>query len=134
MSRVAPFAYAVALAFAGPACAQTDAQVEARLNPAVHECERSPESGGTMQQALCYKAEAARQDQQLNAVWARVINRLSPTHRDSLRRSERQWIKERDAECHDEAGDYVNSTAAYMFNVCLANETIRRTMWLENAR
>jgi uncharacterized protein YecT (DUF1311 family) len=134
MIRVAAFASALALGFAGCAYAQTDQEVSARLTPAVHACERLRESGGTVQQAICYRDEASRQDQQLNALWSRVIYRLAPADRAPLRRSERRWIRHRDAECRQEAAGYINSTAAYMFNVCMANETIRRTIWLEKSR
>jgi uncharacterized protein YecT (DUF1311 family) len=133
MARIAAFAYAIALAFAGHAYGQTDEEVAARLTPAVHTCESARENSGTLQQALCYKDEVARQDQRLNKTWAEVISRLPPDRRETLRRSEREWIKQRDADCHDEAAGYINSTAAYMFNVCMANETIRRTIWLESA-
>ena len=36
--------------------------------------------------------------------------------------------------CRQEAADYINATAAYMFNLCLTHETIRRTIWLEKLR
>jgi uncharacterized protein YecT (DUF1311 family) len=117
---------------AGSASAQTDAEVAARLTPTVHACESAPENGGTLQQAICYRDEATRQDRQLNDVWRRAMARTD--HRRDLRRTERQWIKDRDAECKSEAADYVNSTAAYMFNSCLVDETIRRIIWLEKRR
>jgi uncharacterized protein YecT (DUF1311 family) len=136
MAHKAAFARVVALAFAGRAYGQTDAgptdaQVAARLTPTVHACEHSPDNGGTLQQALCYRDEAGRQDRRLNKTWTKVMRRLSPKRRQALRVSERQWIKERDEDCRDEADGYINSTAAYMFNVCVTNETIRRTLWLE---
>jgi uncharacterized protein YecT (DUF1311 family) len=134
MIRVAALAFALALGFAGCGYAQTDEEVASRLTPAVHACERMPENGGTVEQAICYREEATRQDQQLNALWSRVIDHLSPAERAPLRRSERRWIKDRDAECQQEAAGYINSTAAYMFNVCMANETVRRTIWLEKSR
>ena len=118
----------------GSAYAQTDEQVAARLTPIVHACEKSPENGGTLQQALCYKDEIARQDQMLNRTWLRVMGLSSPSRKAFLRRSERQWIKYRDEDCHKEASEYINSTASYMFNVCMADGTIRRTIWLEQAR
>jgi uncharacterized protein YecT (DUF1311 family) len=134
MIRAATFATALAFGFAACADAQTDQEVAARLTPAVHACERLPENGGTVEQAICYRDEAIRQDQQLNSLWRRVIYRLSPADRAPLRRSERRWVKDRDEECRQEAAGYINSTAAYMFNVCMANETIRRTIWLEKSR
>ena len=133
MARIAAFAYALALAFARHAYGQTDEEVAARLTPAVHTCERAQENNGTLQQALCYKDEVDRQDQRLNRTWAAVISGLSPDRRETLRRGEREWLKQRDADCHHEAAGYANATAAYMFNLCMANETIRRTIWLERA-
>jgi len=133
MIRVAAFASALALGFAGCASAQTDQQVAARLTAAVHACENSPENTGTLEQALCYKGEAARQDQHLNDLLSRIVDRLSPADHEQLRRSERRWIRQRDTKCHQEAADYINSTASYMFNACMADQTIRRTIWLEKS-
>ena len=124
-------ALAPCLALSVSAIAQTDEEVAARLSPAVHVCEKSPENGGTLQQAICYRDEAIRQDQRLNETWKRVVSRISHVRGDPLRRSERRWIIKRETECKEEAQDYINSTARYMFNVCMANEAIRRTMWLE---
>jgi len=104
------------------------------LTPMVHTCENSPGNGGTFEQALCYKDEAVRQGQRLNKTWIHVISKISRGRRKALRQDEQQWIKDRDDDCHDEAAGYINSTAAYMFNVCMANETIHRTMWLEGIR
>ena len=134
MGRISASAFALALAFCGRAYAQTDAQVAERLTPTVHACEKSPENSGTFEQALCYKDEVARQNDKLNETWTHVIERLSPNRRKALRISERRWIKERDNDCRAEATDYINSTASYMFNVCAANATIRRTIWLETFR
>ena len=131
MDRIAAISCAFALLLAGQAVGQTDEQIASRLTPTVHRCEQLPENGGTFEQALCYKEEAARQDQLLNTTWCRVIRGTSYNQQVGLRQSERQWIKDRDEECHNEANDYINSTSAYMFNLCMANETIRRTMWLE---
>ncbi len=62
------------------------------------------------------------------------MGRVTTARQVVLRRSERRWIKERDGDCHKEASDYINSTYAYMFNVCVVDETIRRTMWLEQVK
>lgn len=135
MIRITCFAYL--LAIAAPAYAQTDEEVAARLTPAVHECESAPENGGTLQQALCYRDEATRQDRRLNETWARIIARLPPTRRVALRQSERRWIKQRDEDCRDESEErdgFVSTTTKYMFNVCYAEASIRRTIWLEHFR
>jgi uncharacterized protein YecT (DUF1311 family) len=127
-------AIALALLVAWPACAQTDEEVAAQLTPEFDVCEHSPGNGGTFQQALCYKDEDARQDELLNEAWAKVIERTPPVRREALRKDERRWIRERDATCREEAAAYINSTAAFMFNHCMAEETIRRTIWLNEVR
>jgi len=124
----------LALLSTTPANAQTDEEVAARLTAEVHSCEKSPENGGTLEQAFCYKDEAVRQDKKLNKTWISLMGRVTTTRQVVLRRSERRWIKERDGDCHKAASDYINSTYAYMFNVCVVDETIRRTMWLEQVK
>jgi len=64
-------------------------------------------------------------------MWKHVIAEIPESRLKSLRRSEHQWIGERDQECRREKNFYINSTAAYMYNVCMAREDIRRTIWLE---
>jgi uncharacterized protein YecT (DUF1311 family) len=134
MGRTAAVASALALAFAGHAYGQSDEQVAARRTQTVHACENASRSSGTLEQALCYKDELVRQDQRLNETWAHVIGRLPAVRREALRHDEGRWIKDRDKACRDEALGYVNSTAAYIFNVCMTNETIRRAIWLEALR
>ena len=113
---------------------QGDKSILARLTSAVHACETSPENGGTLQQAICYRDEFARQDANLNAEWHRVLARLPPPRLTSLRRVERAWVVEREKDCRGEASDYINSTAAYMYNLCRVKATIRRVMWLGRHR
>jgi uncharacterized protein YecT (DUF1311 family) len=134
MIRVPAATCVFSIALAGSAFAQTDEEVASHLTPAVHACESAPENGGTFEQALCYKDELARQDQRLNDLWSQVLSRLKPGRREALRQKERHWIKDRDADCREEAQAYVDSTAAYMFNRCMTDESIRRTMWLEKVQ
>jgi uncharacterized protein YecT (DUF1311 family) len=100
------------------------------LTPEVHACETAPENGGTFQQAICYRDELARQDARLNKIWLH----FSKDHRAKLREGERRWISDRDKGCADEAAGYVNSTARYMYNICMVEETIERIEWLERGR
>lgn len=127
-------ALSIILAGISPAAAQSDNEVESRLTPALHLCETAPQNGGTLQQAECYRDEDVRQDRRLNETWKGALARLLPYQRDKLRRDERIWIKKRRDICRDEESEYVNSTAAYMFEVCMANAAIRRTIWLERIR
>jgi uncharacterized protein YecT (DUF1311 family) len=131
MVRPAAMIYALVLAVGWPACAQTDRDVAARLTPEVRACEQAPENSGTLQQALCYKDEDTRQDKRLNDLWAQVMSSISPARRQNLRANERRWVEQRDEDCKDEANAYINSTAAYMYNRCYAEESIRRIIWME---
>jgi uncharacterized protein YecT (DUF1311 family) len=99
------------------------------LTPEVQACENDPNNGGTFQQAICYRDELARQDARLNTVW----QQLPEGRRARLRAKERQWISERDKDCKDVADGYINSTAAYMFNTCMVEETINRINWIEQS-
>ena len=126
--------FALIAALGAPVFEQTDAEVAARHTPAVYACERSPDHTGTLDQAICYRDEVVRQDRRLNQTWQRVIARLTPVRRTTLRRNERAWIKSRDVECAGEADDYINSTRAYMHNSCIVDADIRRTIWLEKLR
>lgn len=122
---------AALLILAGPASAQTDAEVAARITPTLDQCQSAPENGGTYQQAVCEYAEASRQNDQLNKTWAHVIAGLPRAQQRTLRVKERAWIRRRDRECQSEANDYINSTARDMYAACLVDQTIRRRIWLE---
>jgi len=119
-----------ALLMSSPVSAQSDKEVATQITPELRACESAPENGGTLQQALCYVDEDKRQDQLLNEVW----RNLASPRREALRDSERQWIQQRSVNCTAEAAEYVNSTSKYMYNVCYADETIRRRLWLERHR
>ena len=123
--------FAGLLASAAPSNGQTDAEIAARITPALAACQSDPKNGGTLQQAMCEADEAHRQDEQLNKTWKRVIAVLPPPRQRALRENERAWIRQSDESCRAERDGYVHSTASYMFSHCLVEETIRRTMWLE---
>jgi uncharacterized protein YecT (DUF1311 family) len=109
---------------------QDDDEWKQSLTPEVHACENAPENGGTFQQAICYRDELDRQDALLNKVW----QHLPEGRRAKLRARERQWISERDKDCMDEAAGYKNSTASYMFNICMVEKTINRINWIGHER
>jgi uncharacterized protein YecT (DUF1311 family) len=112
----------------------SDDAIHAHYTAALHACENAPENGGTFQQAMCMFAEDQRQDKALNAVWARVMARLDARRSAELRANQRQWIKDRAASATEDAAGAINSTAKYMYNASYADETIRRTIWLEHLR
>jgi uncharacterized protein YecT (DUF1311 family) len=113
MARIAAFACVSSLAIGARALTQTEEQIGARLTPTVHACETLPNHGGTLNQAICDRDEAARQDKRLNVTWIRALRRVPPARQQALRPSERQWIKIRSEECQNDAADYVNLTANY---------------------
>lgn len=57
--------------------------------------------GVSVAMASCANLELGRQDKRLNAAYAAVMGRLSPTARESLRVQQRAWIKRRDTECQE---------------------------------
>jgi uncharacterized protein YecT (DUF1311 family) len=126
MKRMLSIATLLAMQLASGAAAE-DRDWQKRLTAEIRLCESAPENKGTLSQALCYQAEAARQDARLNETW----RHLAVDRKEKIREDERHWVRQRDAICKSEASDYINSTASYMFNVCLVRETIRRTIWLE---
>jgi uncharacterized protein YecT (DUF1311 family) len=123
--------FAALIVLARPALAQTEHEIAGRLTDTLRECERLPENSGTVDQAICYNDEVTRQDERLNNTWRRFTADLPTAELKDLRLDERMWIKQRDEECRHEKSYYINATAAYMFNLCLAREDIRRTIWLE---
>jgi uncharacterized protein YecT (DUF1311 family) len=131
MSRTTPLVCIAALVCVTSSYARIDSAVMGRLSPAVKARERAPDSGGTAEQAACYFDEDRRQDRLLNELRKRMLARSSPAERSVLRRTERRWIKRRDTLCGNERSKYINSTAAYMFNVCMSAQTIRRIISLE---
>lgn len=115
----------------GPSYGQSKEMVKSRLSATVHECERDPQNIGTVQQAGCYADEEVRQDKILDETWARTIAHLPPDKLVSLRKDERAWIKLRDRTCMGIRVWYRGSTEGYMYNSCMTEEDIRRTIWLE---
>ena len=80
-------AAAVVLALAAPA--RADAPYDACMDKAV----TNPDY------AQCGAALVAREDQRLNAVWARVFPKLEPAQKAQLRAEQRLWIAWKDKSC-----------------------------------
>lgn len=125
-------AVGLALSSSTAALAQTEAVVTARLTPAYHAC-RKQAYGGTFPEAICMADENRRQDVMLNARWRRTIGAMSRVSADALRKRQREWIRSRDPRCKAEVTgqDVINSTAIYVYNVCMLDMTVRRIMFLE---
>ena len=81
----------------------------------------------------CIHAEAQRQDAALNQAYKMVMARLKSDQQATLRSSERAWISTRDKDCNEAAEEEAGGTLAVVIHDgCLLDETIKRTMYLEN--
>lgn len=124
-------------AFVSPAAAMPIDQIEARYSAAFNECMGSGDAarGVTPAMLACISDEYKVQDTRLNQAYKMVTKRLNASRKAKLRESERQWIKTRDATCKQARDSYDGgSMAPIVWGTCRTNETIKRTMWLENYR
>jgi uncharacterized protein YecT (DUF1311 family) len=112
--------------------AQTQSQIERRYTPALKRC--IDNSGfGDAAMTECYDIELSVQDGRLNQAYKMVMQRLPAERKTALRNEERAWIKRRDAVCQRHAAPEAGGTMYdVMLSSCLVNETIKRTIVLEN--
>jgi uncharacterized protein YecT (DUF1311 family) len=86
----------------------------------------------TQAHGACFAAESARQDQVLNRTWRRALASVAPKLRGRLVAAQRKWIAKRDPFCRPEADKFREGTIAPLIYIdCRIEQTIRRTMWLE---
>ena len=118
--------------------AASKSPVEQRYSATYNRCMASGDAaqGITSGMIDCTEAERNIQDGKLNQAYKMVIARLPVSRQDDLRRSERNWIKARDAICAKElTGDFAGgSMSRVTWLGCLVDETIKRTMALEHYR
>ncbi|MDE1914904.1 MAG: DUF1311 domain-containing protein [Sphingomonadales bacterium] len=123
---------------AGGAHAAGKSPIEQRYTATYNRCMNTGDAGQGVTSAMmaCTEAERNFQDGKLNQVYKMVISRLPATRQDDLRRSERNWIKVRDAVCAKElTGEFAGgSMSRVTWLGCLVDETIKRTMALEQYR
>jgi uncharacterized protein YecT (DUF1311 family) len=111
-----------------------DKAVQDRYTKAYTECINTGDAARGIQPAMtgCAGLEAERQDKILNTTYARVMSKRTKPAQAKLRLLQRGWIKQRDTTCRQEEAEYEGGTMAPMvFYTCLANESIKRTIWLE---
>jgi uncharacterized protein YecT (DUF1311 family) len=114
------------------ASAQTQSQIEKRYSRVYAECMDA--SGGVTSDMMdCNGSEIDIQDARLNQAYAMVMRPLTKPRKDTLRGLQRAWIKQRDAKCA-RASDVERggSMAAIIYSGCILDETIKRTIILEN--
>ena len=113
------------------ASAQTQTQVEKRYTRGYSEC--MDKSGGvTVEMMNCIAAEINVQDARLNQAYVMVMRPLAKPRKNTLRGLQRTWIKQRDAKCARSIADEGGSMAGPIYSGCILDETIRRTIFLEN--
>jgi uncharacterized protein YecT (DUF1311 family) len=74
---------------------------------AVDRCDKV--SRGNMDMARCVAEILDREDRRLNRAYQASMARLPPPQRASLRNAQRRWIRDRDAECAKEDGDFAQA-------------------------
>ena len=76
----------------------------------------------------CFLLEAHRADMELNLLYNRLRQILSPTEQRQLKAVQRLWIQFRDANCAAERDLYgVGSAAPMAYEACLGADTRQRT-------
>jgi uncharacterized protein YecT (DUF1311 family) len=112
-------------------------QVERRYTKDYETCTSTGDAAAGVQSAMnaCAADEYKRQDIRLNQAYVMVLNRVNVAGKTKLRMAQRGWIKLRDRKCAAKEKEYDGgSIAPLIFFACMTDETIRRTMWLENYR
>lgn len=91
----------LALLLAAPAAeAQGRRSRSLSTNEALDRCDKQ---GGPYPEMLaCVAVILEREDARLNRAYKAAMSRLKPAQQASLRTAQRQWIKDRDAECQAE--------------------------------
>jgi uncharacterized protein YecT (DUF1311 family) len=113
------------------ASAQTQEQIEKRYSQDYSQC--MDDSGGvTVEMMDCIAAEIDIQDARLNQSYVMVMRPLPKPRKDKLRGLQRAWIKQRDANCQRAIADEGGSMAGLIYSGCILDETIKRTIFLEN--
>lgn len=115
------------------------ADVDAYLTDQYQSCADQATSDGDSSD--CLYEEFERWDRILNEVWSQIIEVVKdyddPSLRmgETLRESQRTWIKMRDLSCnfaYDAAGGGTMSAPAS--NWCLLEHTVHRAVWLDQLR
>ncbi len=121
----------IAAMFASSASAQTQSQIEKRYTQTYSDCMDTSE-GVTSSMMDCIVAEIEVQDGRLNQAYVMVMRPLPKPRKDTLRGLQRTWIKQRDVKCQRAIADEGGSMAGLIYAGCILDETIKRTIFLEN--
>ncbi len=104
--------------------------VEARYTKAFKNCPGM--NGGTAEMVGCIGDETTIQDKKLNDTYKKAMTDLNEGQKAKLRNAQRAWVLYRDAWCEAQHDDEWGSISTIVANNCVLDETIRRTIELEN--
>ncbi len=110
---------------------QADPEIEARMSRFHIQCMATARN--QERRLACLMDETWRQDDQLNAVYARMRAGTPAARWAPMRDSQRAWIRMRDNYCataRRTAGGGIRASLA--FADCYLTETVERRVWLEN--
>lgn len=110
---------------------QADPEIQARMSRFHVQCMAN--ATNQERRLACLMDETWRQDDQLNAVYARMRARVTPANWTPMRDSQRAWVRMRDDYCataRRTAGGGIRASLA--FADCYLTETVERRIWLEN--
>ena len=82
-------------------------------------------AGTQAQMDVCAFRDFKIIDSELNHVYKKLMDSLTPEHQKKLREEQRAWLKVRDRQCRKEANDAAEGGSMWpvMFNGCLENLT-----------
>jgi uncharacterized protein YecT (DUF1311 family) len=112
------------------------AQAQSGGRPVIHYSDRfqacSDRAGGSYTHIInCESQEQGFQEMRLNQAYVRIMQGLTPDRKIILRKSERQWLVERDKKCPLVTSD-IGLSEVVDRNLCRLDETVRRIIWLEH--
>jgi uncharacterized protein YecT (DUF1311 family) len=114
---------------------QLNSLVGRRFTPAYVKCYDDTVTG--LNRWECAVDEARRQDSALNTVYRITFAKVGAKGQSALRAGQRAWLARRDQACHApnlKFGFFDPSTDNGPDPWCMIDETIQRTIWLEQLR
>ncbi len=112
-----------------------DRAVQMRYTSTYTACLNSSDGMTTYGMQACGNAEYVVQDARLNQAYKMVMARQRPSGKIRLRVLQRSWIERRDSRCATERAEWDGgSGAGFAWRSCMIDQTIERTIWLENYR
>jgi uncharacterized protein YecT (DUF1311 family) len=109
--------------------AQTQGQIEKRYTASYKQCLTN--SADAFETYDCVETEYQVHDGRLNQSYVMVMKALVPAAKTRLRTSQRSWLKQRDVKCGEVARLHPVDMDTWQMS-CLLDETIKRSIFLEN--